>query len=87
MSRVQLALNVPDIDTAVEFYSRLFATPPNKRKQSDVDTYNKAIDDYNKAVNHFNKTNESLNTNRAKVINNWETTRRKFMDVHVPYKL
>ena len=32
MSRVQLALNVPDIDTAVEFYSRLFATPPNKRK-------------------------------------------------------
>jgi catechol 2,3-dioxygenase-like lactoylglutathione lyase family enzyme len=32
MSRVQLALNVPDIDTAVAFYSRLFATPPNKRK-------------------------------------------------------
>jgi catechol 2,3-dioxygenase-like lactoylglutathione lyase family enzyme len=32
MSRVQLALNVPDIDQAVEFYSRLFATEPNKRK-------------------------------------------------------
>jgi lactoylglutathione lyase len=32
MSRVQLALNVPDLDEAVEFYSRLFATPPNKRK-------------------------------------------------------
>jgi catechol 2,3-dioxygenase-like lactoylglutathione lyase family enzyme len=29
---VQLALNVPDIDEAVDFYSRLFATPPNKRK-------------------------------------------------------
>jgi hypothetical protein len=63
------------------------ATPPNKRKQSDVDTYNKAIDEYNKAVNVFNKTNESLNTNRTKVITNWETTRKKFMDVHVPYKL
>jgi len=32
MSRVQLALNVPDIDHAVDFYSRLFDTEPNKRK-------------------------------------------------------
>ena len=32
MSRLQLALNVPDIDEAVSFYSALFATEPNKRK-------------------------------------------------------
>jgi catechol 2,3-dioxygenase-like lactoylglutathione lyase family enzyme len=32
MSRLQLALNVPDIDAAVDFYRRLFATEPNKRK-------------------------------------------------------
>ena len=32
MSRVQLALNVPDIEEAVGFYSKLFATEPNKRK-------------------------------------------------------
>lgn len=32
MSRVQLALNVPNIDDAVAFYSKLFATEPNKRK-------------------------------------------------------
>jgi len=32
MSRVQLALNVPDIDEAVAFYSKLFATEPAKRK-------------------------------------------------------
>ncbi len=32
MSRVQLALNVADIDDAVAFYSRLFATEPAKRK-------------------------------------------------------
>src|SRR5215217_5966461 len=32
MSRVQLALNVPDIDEAVVFYSKLFATAPNKRR-------------------------------------------------------
>jgi len=32
MSRVQLALNVADIDLAVEFYSKLFATEPAKRQ-------------------------------------------------------
>ena len=32
MARVQLALNVADIDQAVDFYSRLFGVAPNKRK-------------------------------------------------------
>jgi catechol 2,3-dioxygenase-like lactoylglutathione lyase family enzyme len=30
MSRVQLALNVDDLDTAIAFYARLFATEPAK---------------------------------------------------------
>jgi catechol 2,3-dioxygenase-like lactoylglutathione lyase family enzyme len=32
MTRVQLALNVADLDEAVEFYSKLFATEPAKRR-------------------------------------------------------
>ena len=32
MGRVQLALNVSDLDKAVEFYSKLFATEPSKRR-------------------------------------------------------
>jgi lactoylglutathione lyase len=32
MGRVQLALNVADLDEAVEFYSKLFATEPAKRR-------------------------------------------------------
>jgi catechol 2,3-dioxygenase-like lactoylglutathione lyase family enzyme len=32
MSRVQLALNVNDIDEAVDFYSKLFGTEPAKRR-------------------------------------------------------
>ncbi len=32
MSRVQLALNVGDLDEAVTFYSKLFATEPAKRR-------------------------------------------------------
>jgi catechol 2,3-dioxygenase-like lactoylglutathione lyase family enzyme len=31
MSRVQLALNVSDLDAAIEFYSKLFGTAPTKR--------------------------------------------------------
>jgi catechol 2,3-dioxygenase-like lactoylglutathione lyase family enzyme len=30
MSRVQLSLNVSDLDAAVAFYTRLFGTPPAK---------------------------------------------------------
>ncbi len=33
MSRVQLALNVEDLDAAVDFYSKLFATAPAKRRE------------------------------------------------------
>jgi catechol 2,3-dioxygenase-like lactoylglutathione lyase family enzyme len=32
MSRVQLALNVTDIDAAVDFYTKLFGTEPAKRR-------------------------------------------------------
>ena len=32
MSRVQLALNVSDVDTAVDFYRRLFGAEPAKRR-------------------------------------------------------
>ena len=32
MSRIQLALNVDDLGTAVEFYSKLFGTEPAKTK-------------------------------------------------------
>ena len=34
MSRVQLALNVDDLDEAVAFYSKLFNTPPAKVKEA-----------------------------------------------------
>jgi catechol 2,3-dioxygenase-like lactoylglutathione lyase family enzyme len=34
MSRVQLALNVGDLDASVEFYTKLFQTPPNKVREN-----------------------------------------------------
>lgn len=32
MSRVQLALNVADLEASVEFYSKLFGAEPSKRR-------------------------------------------------------
>ncbi|MGO9343324.1 MAG: ArsI/CadI family heavy metal resistance metalloenzyme [Acidimicrobiales bacterium] len=32
MSRIQLALNVSDLDAAIDFYSKLFGTDPAKRR-------------------------------------------------------
>ncbi len=32
MMRLQLALNVRDMDSAVDFYTRMFGVPPRKRK-------------------------------------------------------
>src|SRR3978361_314866 len=32
MSRIQLALRVADLEAAVDFYTRLFDTPPAKRR-------------------------------------------------------
>jgi len=33
MTRLQLALNVPDVDEAVAFYTRLFGTEPRKHEE------------------------------------------------------
>jgi catechol 2,3-dioxygenase-like lactoylglutathione lyase family enzyme len=40
--RVQLALNVTDLDAAIEFYTKLFARPPAKRRDGYA---NFALDD------------------------------------------
>ena len=34
MSRVQLALNVGDLDASIEFYTKLFMTPPAKVREN-----------------------------------------------------
>ena len=45
MSRLQLAINVANLDNAIEFYSRMFGTGPAKVDVCDdlprfIDTYN-----------------------------------------------
>jgi hypothetical protein len=60
------------------------AKPQAKRTQEDIDAYNKAVNEMNKAVEVSNKQSVSSNTAREKVMTNWENTRKRFMDQHVP---
>lgn len=62
------------------------AKPAGKRTQADIDSYNKAVNDINKAVNEYNKNSEELYASRNKVVTNWNQTKKRFMDLHIPYK-
>ena len=60
------------------------AKPESKRTKDDVVHYNKAIDDYNAAIVTFNKSNQTLNANQSKVLENWNNSSKRFMELHVP---
>lgn len=58
--------------------------PASARTKADIDGYNAEIDKFNKMVNDYNKLNSELNGGRSKVLEQWENTRRRFMDQHIP---
>lgn len=61
------------------------AKPASSRTKADIDEYNASIDNFNNAITQYNKANTELNNSRNKVIANWDTTRRRFLDQHVPH--
>jgi hypothetical protein len=60
------------------------STPANKRSKQDIDAFNQAVSNYNKSVAEYNKVNNELNASRTRVMTNYDVTRKKFMDHHVP---
>jgi len=59
--------------------------PANQRTQADTDTYNKAIEEINKAGALYNKVNNEINKERDEMLNLWNSTVKRFMDLHIPY--
>ena len=55
-----------------------------KRTQADIDVYNKGVNELNAALNASNKLLTAMNTGREKVIDNWEVSRKRFMESHIP---
>jgi len=62
------------------------AKPAAKRTQADVDSYNKSVDTYNQVLQNYQKVNDDLNKKRAAVLTNWDNSKKRFMDMHVPHK-
>jgi len=62
------------------------AIPAAKRTQTDVDNFNKSVREVNEAVNQSNKMNQDLNSARSKILDGWNTARKRFMDQHIPHK-
>lgn len=61
------------------------AKPASARTKKDVDEYNASINNFNNAITQYNKVNTELNNSRNKVLSNWDATRRRFLDQHVPH--
>ncbi len=57
----------------------------SQHTQAEVDKYNKSVNEFNKSVNTYNKVNNELNKERQNLINQWNSTVSRFMDVHIPY--
>jgi hypothetical protein len=62
------------------------AKPAAKQTQADIDAFNKAVKTVNDAVNNSNKIANDSNTRRSKAIDNWNITKKRFMDAHIPHK-
>ena len=60
------------------------AKPAGRRTQADIDAYNKAIGEFNTAMQSSNKLLTAMNTSREKVLQNWDATTKRFLELHVP---
>lgn len=57
----------------------------HQKTQADTDNYNKAIKEINKAGDAYNKANNAINKERAEMMDLWNSTVKRFMDLHTPY--
>ncbi|MDD5571643.1 MAG: hypothetical protein PHD97_10895 [Bacteroidales bacterium] len=62
------------------------AKPESKRKNEDIDEFNKAVKEYNDAIKDFNIVQGDLNKNRNMLLDQWNNGVEEFLDKHVPPK-
>jgi hypothetical protein len=58
--------------------------PANKRTQSDVEVFNKSANEVNAALETSNKVLVAMNAGREKAMEQWNNTKQKFMEAHIP---
>jgi hypothetical protein len=60
------------------------AKPASRRTEAEVKDYNKKVNELNTAGQAYNKTNQELNSQQKKVVDNWNSSVKDFIDKHVP---
>lgn len=60
------------------------AKPAGKRTQSDIDIYNDAVNELNRAMQTSNNLLTAMNSGRESALKNWDVTRKRFMELHIP---
>lgn len=68
----------------VKLKKKFDATPSGKRTQKDIDEFNKAVNDINTAGDSYNKVNNDLNKKRSKLLDEWNSAVKKYMDTYIP---
>jgi chemotaxis protein histidine kinase CheA len=58
--------------------------PASQRTQKDIDEFNKGVNDINTASNAFNNTSNALNKQRTKVLGNWDSAVKNYLDLYMP---
>jgi hypothetical protein len=83
-----------DIPKLTDFYlkeenfdkiKKILEAKGNNKTKEDVDQYNKSVKDINASANSFNQLNQTLNTRRQEVVQNWENAEKSFRDELIPY--
>lgn len=57
---------------------------PKDRTNKEIEQFNGMVKEINNAINDFNATNNTLNKERTKIINQWNTSSAKFLSRHIP---
>ena len=53
--------------------------------KEEIKAFNKSVDEMNAASNAFNQTNSNTNTTRKRIVDNWNSANKDYLDAHMPY--
>jgi hypothetical protein len=60
--------------------------PPSQRTKSEIDAYNKSVNEINGQIDAFNKRSQAFFDTRNKTLTNYDQSKKRFMDLHMPRK-
>lgn len=73
-----------EMDNFARLKKGMDAKPVSSRTKEDVEKFNAAVVKFNALTEAYNAANIKFNKERTEIVNNWNTSRNKFFDKHIP---